>query len=392
MSASGRTVLVGFANALSALEVTASLLRAGHRVIAFARRGTPVPLSRVAAVDLVYVTAPEDDLAACTAEVARAAVGVDISMPLDDAAVHVCDLALAPDALVAGPRADTARFALDKRLQLRAASAAGLSVPAWREVDLEDPVADGISLPAILKPALAINDMDGALRRLSPRIVVNQADLATAGTDWGSSTPAVLQNWVRGTGAGVFGLANGEGIHHLSAHRRVRMMNPVGSGSSACASTPVPSELQPAIEAFLATASWSGMFMIELLRSGSDWWFMELNGRPWGSLALARRIGFEYPAWAVARAFDSRAILPEAPPFRELLCRHLGREVVHLMFVLRGPRGYPGDWPAPLATVRDLLRIDSRTAWYNRAPEVRHAFLYDAWRTIAEATWAKRSR
>ena len=34
-------------------------------------------------------------------------------------------------------------------------------------------------------------------------------------------------------------------------------------------------------------------------------WFVELNGRPWGSMALARRQGLEYPAWQVTLALDA---------------------------------------------------------------------------------------
>ena len=50
--------------------------------------------------------------------------------------------------------------------------------------------------------------------------------------------------------------------------------------------------------------------MIELLRDRDGVaWFMELNGRTWGSLALARRLGLEYPAWA---ALDALGIA--APP------------------------------------------------------------------------------
>src|SRR4029077_8740219 len=108
---------------------------------------------------------------------------------------------------------------------------------------------------------------------------------------------------------------------------------------SACASAPVPQELVDPIERMLGEAGWRGGFLGELLRAGEEWWFMELNGRPWGSLALARRRGYEYPAWAATRALDAQAPLPPEPAYTddEVLCRHLGRELVHLLFVLRGP-------------------------------------------------------
>jgi hypothetical protein len=387
-------VLIGFADALAAPEVAASLLGTGYRVTSFARQGRPVALRKLKGVELVGVTAPEDDLAACAREVARLAAAADLTMPLDDQAVLVCDRGLPEGALLAGPRTTRARLALDKRIQLRAAEAAGLAVPPWVELSTEADalveLPDEWELPAVLKPALAAEEHDGRLRRLAPRLVSSHEEAAELRREWGSKAPALLQRWVTGTGAGVFGLADEDGVHHLSAHRRVRMMNPAGSGSSACASAPVPPELVAPIERMLKEAGWRGMFMVELLRAGDRWWFMELNGRPWGSLALTRRLGFEYPTWAAARAFDRDVPLPQAPAVsEELLCRHLGRELVHLLFVLRGPGSHTGEWPARGATVRALLGDPRRSAWYNAGPGMRGVFLDDTLQTVATQTWRK---
>ncbi|MGZ6603756.1 MAG: hypothetical protein ACXVFO_13045 [Solirubrobacteraceae bacterium] len=383
------SVLIGFGDALAAPEVAMSLLGSGHRVTSFVRHDQRVALSRVPGVELVPVTAPEDDLAACLQDVAALAARHDVTMPLNDIAVLVCDRAADPTAPVAGPRGDRARLALDKRLQLTSAEAAGLAVPEWIETRPGDPVPEGWPAPLVMKPAMAVEEAGAGTRRLSPRLVSTRADMDAAWGRWGESTPVILQRWVHGFGAGVFGLAGPEGVHHLSAHRRVRMMNPAGSGSSACASAPVPDQLVGAVDRFMSQAGWQGMFMIELLRSGSTDWFMELNGRAWGSLALSRRLGFEYPAWAVARALDPSAPLPEAPPFRDMLCRNLGRELIHLSFILRGPRPGQERWPSRRATVRALLRQPRGTTWYNLAPGQRRLFLYDAWRTVADQTWAK---
>jgi hypothetical protein len=385
-------VLVGFADALAAPEAAASLLQAGYRVASFSRRGRTVALRRMRGVEILEVTAPEDDLQACSAEVAAIAGAHDAIMPLDDQAVLVCDRGLAPDAPVAGPRGARARFALDKRLQLHGAEAAGLAVPAWTELGPETELPAGWTLPAMLKPAPAAEAVDGRLRRprLSPKLVCTPAELDDLRRSWGPSTPAILQRRVAGEGRGVFGLASHGEIHHLSAHRRVRMMNPAGSGSSACASSQVPEMLRDPIARLLKTAEWDGMFMVELLRSGDTWWFMELNGRAWGSLALARRRGYEYPAWAVARLLDTNATLPAEPPFEELLCRNLGRELVHLLFVLRGPGSYVGAWPGRGETLHALLRRERRTGWYNLAPGMRGVFLEDTWRTVADQTFRKR--
>jgi hypothetical protein len=416
--AAAGSVLVGFADALAAPEAAASLLGAGHRVAAFARRGRPVALRRLRGVEIVEVTAPEDDLAACVGEVAALAREHELAMPLDDPALLVCDRGLPFYAPVAGPRGAQARLALDKRMQLCAAEAAGFAVPPWVEVDAgvggrEQAFGRGSAgggeqasgrrsagvpgLPAgwapsfVLKPALAAEAHGGRLRRLAPRLVATEAEARALLDTWGAATPALAQRWVAGGGAGIFGLADREGVHHLSAHRRVRMMNPAGSGSSACATAPVPAELVGPVERLLGEADWRGMFMVELLRTEDQWWFMELNGRPWGSLALARRRGCEYPAWAAARASEAQAPLPPLPPLSEqLLCRHLGRELMHVLFVLRGPGGHTGAWPGRRATLRAMLGSGQRSTWYNRGPGMRRLFLEDTWRTVAAQTWGRR--
>jgi hypothetical protein len=382
------SVLVGFADALAAPEAVASLRGAGHRVAAFARRGRPVALRRLREVEIVEVTAPEDDLAACVGEVAALAATHELMMPLDDPAVLVIDRGLPDDAPVVGPRGVQAQLALDKRVQLRAALAAGFAVPPWAELDAELP--SEWEFPAVLKPALAAEEHEGCLRRLAPRPVATNAEARALLGTWGAATPAFVQRWVAGSGAGIFGIADDEGVHHLSAHRRVRMMNPAGSGSSACASTPVPAELVGPVQRLLGEAGWRGMFMVELLRAEDEWWFMELNGRPWGSLALARRVGYEYPAWAAARALDHAAPLPSSPPFEELLCRHLGRELMHMLFVLRGRGAHVGQWPGRRATLRAMLASGGPTAWYNLERGTRTLFLEDTWRTVAAQTWGRR--
>jgi hypothetical protein len=117
--------------------------------------------------------------------------------------------------------------------------------------------------------------------------------------------------------------------------------------------------------------------MIELLRDQDGLpWFMELNGRAWGSMALARRRGFEYPAWAVRAALSAefRPAEPAHPP--QITARHLGREVVHLGMVLaRG--GAPR-----LATARNVLTMRRDDRWYNWSRGQVRVFLADSVDTL----------
>ena len=116
--------------------------------------------------------------------------------------------------------------------------------------------------------------------------------------------------------------------------------------------------------------------MIELLRDAEGRpWFMELNGRAWGSMALARRRGFEYPAWTVQAALDPDfvPVAPVDPP--DILARHLGMELAHVAFVLRGPQSKAlTKWPKLWPTLRAMARPSRRNRLYNwRASEP------DAW-------------
>ena len=116
--------------------------------------------------------------------------------------------------------------------------------------------------------------------------------------------------------------------------------------------------------------------MIELLRDHSGTvWFMEVNGRPWGSMALARRQGLEYPAWNASLAIDAQARFEiERPGKAGLVCRHLGRELVYPLFVLRGPNSKAlSNWPSFWKAIRDIIRFrrgDSLYNWRKDDPKV----------------------
>jgi biotin carboxylase len=363
--------LIGFADAFAAVESAWALADAGHEVFAFARRGTSPPLAASRRVRVVPVTAPEDDAAACVADVVNAAhrLGTAVLLPLDDPAVWVADRT---GLRVAGPTGDAAAFALDKRLQIEAAVQAGFPVPAHS--------AEG---PWVVKAALAAVEQDSKLIRPGGRVATTEADVAHATADLAG--PVLVQRLHAGTGEGVFGFATPEGVRAWSAHRRVRMADPRGSASSACRSIPVDEDLRQRTEKLLAAVGWRGMFMLEILRDAAGTpWFMEVNGRPWGSMALAVRRGLDYPVWAVEQALDP-AFVPEAPDPEppHILCRHLGRELVHLAAVLRGPiADYPGPWPGRAATLA-ALRPSRSDRWYNLRAGERRVFWRDTWSTLA---------
>jgi hypothetical protein len=368
---SAGTILIGFADALAAPETAWSLLEAGHKVVAFARRGSRPALRRCRDVQIVEISSPERDAAGALEdllELLRTGGPFTTVMPLDDTAVWLCAEAELQgiEPTLAGPKGYAAELALDKGLQVAAAARAGFDVPPTTRVESVDELLATQGLPVAIKPARAVSERDGRIVRGATRVCGTTEELNAAAQRWAGSEPLLVQPLISGVGEGLFGLAVDGRLCALSAHRRVRMVNPQGSGSSACVSVAVDPDLARSAEQMLAEIGWRGMFMLEFIRSDDGRaFFMELNGRAWGSMALARRLGLEYPAWAV-RQLDDPHFDPRVRPREGQLCRHLGRELVHVMMVARGPKSTAlTNWPSLTSTARAVFRFRRSDRWYN---------------------------
>lgn len=394
-SRSRARVLIGFADALAAPEVVWSLADDGWRVSAFTRRGAKTALRRLEGVELLEVTAPESDAPRCAEELRDIVERGDFAsaMPLDDMSVWLFETARLGDLVaIAGPAGENVTLALDKRIQLERAEQAGFRVPATTAVES---VADALghdSFPCMVKPTLAAQLVGDRLTRGGTHICADNDELARALSSLDG--PVLVQELLGGVGEGISGVADGGIAQRFTGHRRIRMMNPEGSGSSACVWVAPRPEEQAAAERLLEAAAWSGLFMVELLRDESgDAWFIEFNGRAWGSLALARRTGLEFPAAAARIAAGEPADLPAPAVTVPIVCRHLGRELVHLLLVLRGRRSSAA--PRSSSRVRQiaqLLRTRRSDRWYNWRRGCLLFFLEDTWRTVAAVLPSRSAR
>jgi hypothetical protein len=383
------TVLVGFAESLAAIESVWTLLEAGFAVVAFSRAGARPPLRRDSRVGVRNITSPQDDarqaaadLVALATEVAPVAV-----LPLDDEAVWLCDVASRSQGFppVAGPTGTAAELALDKRKQLAMASDAGMPVPATVIIGPSQfamPAVPDSPGPWILKPALAVRERDGRLTKTAGTLLDTEGAVRAAAEE--ADEPLLVQPRILGVGEGVFGHAYPGDVAAWSGHRRIRMMNPSGSGSSACRSIDPDQTLLDAASKFMAAAEWNGLFMLEYLRDRSgDAWFMELNGRPWGSMVLARHRGLPYPVWAVRAVLDPHYRPPEPSPGPHVTARHLGRELLHLAFVTAKRNAHRNDpeWPQVIPTARAVLGWRRDERFYNLSKGHPSVFLADTWST-----------
>jgi predicted glycoside hydrolase/deacetylase ChbG (UPF0249 family) len=391
------TVLVGFAEAATAAEVVWSLVDEGCEVIAFSRKGRSSPLRHSRHVVCHDICAPETDLQAALFDLRSLLIyiknncaGVQrVLFPLDDKAVSLCSrVQIDEDWVLAGPDGAHAELALNKHLQVQVAGTAGFNVPRTALVHTGNEIRSFItaeSYPIILKSANCVPIEGGRANTCPHWICANNGELERALREWGERVPLLVQPFIVGTGEGIFGLAAPDGIRAWSAHRRLRMMNPHGSGSSACISQEVSEDLRCKTEDFIKRTGWRGMFMIELLRDRSGKaFFVEFNGRPWGSMALSRRQHLEYPAWQVMLVTnpDSQAGLATRPE-PGVVSRNLGRELMHLLFVLRGPKSKAlGDWPSMWKSAMEVVRVRRGETLYNWRWEDKRVFLADLCYTV----------
>ena len=381
-----KTVFIGFGEALSAIEVAWNLVDAGFRVQAFTRKGCGPPVRKIREVGIFEVTAPEENVGRTVDELCYAVehLRADIMLPLDDNAVWLCDaVARKVEIPIAGPKEGNARVALDKRIQVKAALDAGFMVPRTQELGAEKGL-DIETFPVVLKPALAVEKVGNRLQQGRMFFCHDGTELKQAIRECENGVKMLLQPLLPGTGEGLFGIRSVNGVENWSAHRRIRMMNPQGSGSSACMSVGISDQPVDCADRMLERLGWSSVFMIELLRDQfNNIWFMELNGRVWGSMALALRMGFQYPAWAVFQGLNSHFRPPRISVRSPRICRHLGREIVHVLMLLAKARASDGIPSATrLRMLLKVLRVSRRDNWYNYRRGHGSLFVEDTLRTV----------
>lgn len=393
------TVLMGFADALAAPEVFFGLYHKGYKVRVFQKKGAETPLSKhLASGPPLYITPPEENAGKAVSDLAdalRSQTDIDIVLALDDTSLWLANEALsgfAPEErrpVLANAQGAQRDIALDKALQIEKAKAAGLDVPPTIVAHSREEIFKATQFPAIVKPALAIAmDETGKLKKGDTTYIFEKSDLETLPEETALSFPVLVQPLIHGTGEGVFGFASKERVTHVFGHRRVRMMNPHGSGASACCAIEPSPDLVEKVTAFITSIGWQGPFMVELLTDDEGTcWFVELNGRMWGSTALSRRSGYDYAGWAVEQALDPefcpRTFHPEGGP---RFVRHLGRELMHLLFVIKGPKSrfHAERWPNLLRSIAGVFTPRSLSGFYNYDAAFPLFFLRDAAATVSK--------
>ena len=110
--------------------------------------------------------------------------------------------------------------------------------------------------------------------------------------------PFLLQEFIPGTGAGIFALYDrGNPVAHF-AHRRLREKPPRGGVSVLSESAAPEPQMLDMAHRLLNAVQWHGVAMVEfrVTPEGTPY-LMEVNTRFWGSLQLAIDSGVDFPYW-----------------------------------------------------------------------------------------------
>jgi hypothetical protein len=123
----------------------------------------------------------------------------------------------------------------------------------------------------------------------------------------------LVQGYVPGRGIGSFFLVREGAVLAEFQHRRLHEVPHTGGISSLRESCQIPPIRDDAL-AKLHRLGWSGVGMLEYRHDevGGGFWFIEFNGRFWGSLHLALHAGVDFPALLVDAFHGHRQPPPRA--------------------------------------------------------------------------------
>ncbi len=363
MSDVERGVVIAGGDHRATLAVARSLGRAGMRVSVV---GTPklgiVAASRHVA-HRVSAPSPRDDPHSYVERVIETARRRDAQLviPTDDNALIACELHRAEVEAVtrlAAPPSEAVQNVLDKRANLETARRLGIPCPSQFDLtDREqvDELIAHVGFPLVLKnPGLSGGSHPS---RFGFRAVVarNRSELdGLLDEHCGDGTFPLVQQMVSGSVYNLCCFAVGGTVVAALQYRSIRRRN--GQGIHRLI-TATDAGLLGHATALLDVLRWEGVAHLGFFvrKHDAQAWYMETNGRFWGSTEGSIRAGWDFPRWTYDYFITGR--VPDPPPLRvgSRTCWHLG-DLVALADRLRGSDAPTGVATHPGRAIVDYLR------------------------------------
>jgi protein-tyrosine-phosphatase/predicted ATP-grasp superfamily ATP-dependent carboligase len=230
----------------------------------------------------------------------------------------------------------------DKVETVRLAQQLGIPVPRTQllrsPADLPS-LRGPFAFPLVLKPSRTV--LEGRTERNLVRVVHCEEDLRDRLAVLLQRCPTLVQEFCPGYGAGLSVLADRGELVAAFQHERVHEP-PQGGAASYRRSVPLSPALLEAARGFCRQIRWTGpaMFEFKVCPETGKAVLMEVNGRLWGSLALAVHAGVDFPRLIYELLVCGRA----RPTFTyRVPCyvRHTRLDAEWLWDNFRAPRGRP---------------------------------------------------
>ena len=367
-------ILVTDAQELAGLGAIRSLGRAGHHVTA----GFPSNLKRPGSTYSGYCSGQRiyPDPWASQLEfrqwLVRNSAEFDLVLPISEAALlaaSCCRSEMTPSTKIAVPPGPSLKYTLSKRRATEKAIAIGIPCPATA-ISIKD--AQRIPSPYLVRTDNRLMP-DGSYKKGqtwyledSQELIELLLELDESGEEW------VLQEYIGGKGAGAFLLRWGSQILLKFSHDRIHEVPFYGGWSSLRKSANHPTLIEAASK-LLSSIGYQGVAMVEFRRSNNNRaaYFVEINGRLWGSLALALHAGIDFPR-AMLECYTGSPPQPVTSDYPlGIVCRNVfPGEVGYLCSILKAKGKIRG--VRPPSKVRAVFEF---FGWFF-SPRVRYDFFW----------------
>ena len=215
------------------------------------------------------------------------------------------------------------------------ALAKSLGVPVPREVMLQS-AAEGqaaithFSYPVVIKPTSSFRPDDLSTRHIVQK-AYNDVQFAQILDQQCFENPLQIQENVLGVGVGIELLVEDGIVLFAYQHRRIH--EPLqGGGSSYRRSEELHQGMFNASRKMMSALSYTGVVMVEFKHDPETdrWYFIEINGRFWGSLPLALAAGADFPKYYYQLVVEGKCDF--APDYRTgVYSRNLARDMAWLL-------------------------------------------------------------
>ncbi|MEW8027528.1 MAG: ATP-grasp domain-containing protein [Candidatus Thiodiazotropha sp.] len=301
-----KKILVTDGNSRAALAITRSLGSKGYEIFVGEREKQSLASSSKYCTEAVLYPDPVTEYDQFCNKIRDLVINlhIDLVIPVTDVCVFpITNMVKQGGIECKAPIAneETMMLAADKRKLTMIARELGISVPLTQTIESRKDITSEslqITFPVVVKPSRSRVLVGGkwVFTGVSYASSYDELQIILDNTNH-KIFPVLLQERVRGNGMGAFYCYDKGRCIAKFAHRRIREKPPSGGVSVLRESVEIDPTIDKYSQLLLDELNWHGVAMVEYKYDSlkNIPYFMEINGRFWGSLQLAIDSGVDFP-------------------------------------------------------------------------------------------------